>query len=44
MISAKTHHHAGDFNIFEGIKVKGLTETTIVNGKVVFQDGKVLSQ
>jgi dihydropyrimidinase len=23
-ISARTHHHAGDVNIFEGIKVKGL--------------------
>jgi dihydropyrimidinase len=24
IISSKTHHHAGDFNIFEGMKVKGL--------------------
>lgn len=23
VISAKTHHHKGDFNIFEGMKVKG---------------------
>lgn len=24
-ISKQTHHHAVDFNIFEGLKVKGLT-------------------
>jgi dihydropyrimidinase len=43
VISAKTHHHAGDFNIFEGIKVKGLTETTIVNGKIAYKDGQVVT-
>ena len=39
VISASTHHHAGDFNIFEGMEVKGCAETTIVGGKVVW-DGK----
>ena len=38
-ISHKTHHHAGDFNIFEGLKVKGLAETTIAGGRVVFDHG-----
>ncbi|GAM17846.1 hypothetical protein SAMD00019534_010210 [Acytostelium subglobosum LB1] len=38
-ISAKTHHHAVDFNIFEGIKVRGLAATTIVAGKVVWNNG-----
>ena len=31
-ISAKTHHHKGDTNIFEGMKVKGLVRTTLVGG------------
>lgn len=34
-ISSKTHHQAVDFNIFEGMKVKGLTQTTLSAGKVV---------
>lgn len=42
-ISSKTHHHAGDFNIFEGLKVKGLTQTTLVGGRVVYHDGVVKS-
>ena len=42
-ISAKTHHHAGDTNIFEGMKVKGLVQTTIVGGRVVYEDGVVKS-
>eukprot|EP01112_Ceratiomyxa_fruticulosa_P021604 TRINITY_DN7666_c0_g1_i1.p1 TRINITY_DN7666_c0_g1~~TRINITY_DN7666_c0_g1_i1.p1 ORF type:complete len:498 (-),score=121.21 TRINITY_DN7666_c0_g1_i1:134-1627(-) len=36
-ISAKTHHHAVDFNIFEGMKVKGAAVITIVNGNVVWE-------
>lgn len=28
-ISAKTHHHAVDFNIFEGMEVHGIAEVTI---------------
>ena len=41
VISAKTHHHAGDFNVFEGMKVKGSADTTISRGRVVW-DGKSL--
>eukprot|EP01132_Coremiostelium_polycephalum_P005550 gene5550-6912_t len=37
-ISASTHHHAVDFNIFEGIKVTGLASTTIVGGNVVWEN------
>ena len=38
VISAKTHHHAGDFNIFEGMKVKGNADTTIVRGEIVWHE------
>lgn len=38
-ISAKTHHQAVDFNIFEGMRVKGLTQTTLSAGKVVYNEG-----
>ena len=40
-ISAKTHHQKVDFNIFEGMKVKGINVVTIANGKVVYKDGDV---
>jgi dihydropyrimidinase len=40
-ISVKTHHHACDFNIFEGMTCHGVAETVIVNGKVAFEDGKL---
>lgn len=38
-ISAKTHHHKVDTNIFEGFKTKGAPTTVVVNGRVQFQDG-----
>lgn len=40
-ISAKTHHHANDYNIFEGTKVSGAPEFVIVKGKVCLEDGIV---
>lgn len=40
-ISAATHHHACDFNIFEGFQCRGLPVTTIVAGKVVYENGQV---
>lgn len=40
-ISAKTHHQKVDFNIFEGMTVKGSASTTISNGKVVFSNGEL---
>nr|CAB3239903.1 dihydropyrimidinase [Phallusia mammillata] len=39
-ISAKTHHQAVDFNIFEGMVCHGVTVCTISRGKVVYEDGK----
>ena len=40
-ISAKSHHHANDYNIFEGTKVSGAPEYVIVKGKVCLEDGVV---
>ncbi|XP_002120485.3 dihydropyrimidinase [Ciona intestinalis] len=39
-ISAKTHHQAVDFNIFEGMVCHGVNVCTISRGKVVYEDGK----
>ena len=36
VISAKTHHHAVDFNIFEGLEVHGVPEVTVCRGNVAF--------
>jgi dihydropyrimidinase len=38
-ISSKTHHHAVDFNIFEGMVCHGMPEIVIVGGKVSFEHG-----
>jgi len=40
-ISAKTHHHRCDRNIFEGFEVKGRPSLVIVNGRVQYKDGKL---
>ena len=40
-ISAKTHHQNVDFNIFEGMTVKGVASHTISQGKVVWADGRL---
>ncbi|KJE88566.1 dihydropyrimidinase [Capsaspora owczarzaki ATCC 30864] len=42
-ISAKTHHHAVDFNIFEGMTVHGVPLVTISRGKVVYAHGKLMT-
>ena len=39
-ISAETHHQQIDVNIFEGMKVKGVTIATVSQGKLVFADGE----
>jgi dihydropyrimidinase len=38
-ISAKTHKHNVDRNIFEGFETKGRVSHTIVNGRVQYKDG-----
>jgi dihydropyrimidinase len=40
-ISAKTHHHACDFNIFEGMKCHGVAQVVIAGGRVVLDEDGV---
>ena len=40
-ISAKTHHQNIDFNIFEGMEVKGCASHTISTAKVVYANGEL---
>ncbi len=40
-ISVKTHFQKVDYNIFEGMTVKGCASHTISQGKVVYKDGKL---
>ncbi len=42
-ISKDTHHQQIDFNVFEGMTVRGINVTTISQGKVTYQDGDVRS-
>ncbi len=40
-ISKDTHHQNIDFNIFEGMTVKGINVVTVSQGNVVYKDGEV---
>ena len=40
-ISAKTHHQNIDYNIFEGMTVKGCASHTVSRGNVVYADGEL---
>ena len=40
-ISAKTHLQKVDYNIFEGMTVKGCASHTLSQGKLVYADGKL---
>jgi dihydropyrimidinase len=40
-ISAKTHHQKVEYNIFEGMEVKGCASHTVSRGKVVWADGQL---
>ena len=40
-ISKDTHHQNVDFNIFEGMTVRGINTVTVSQGKIVYQDGEV---
>ncbi len=43
-ISQADLHHGADYTPYEGFKVKGWPVTTIVRGKIVVQDGALVSQ
>lgn len=44
IISAKTHHQATDFNVFEGQKVHGIAKVTISRGKIVWKNGQLYTK
>jgi dihydropyrimidinase len=43
-ISAKTHHQNIDFNIFEGMEVKGIPSHTISMGELKYANGKLMTK
>ena len=42
VISAQTHHMNVDYNLYEGMKVKGVPQVVIANGQTVIEDGTYL--
>jgi dihydropyrimidinase len=38
--SAKTHHQNCDYNLFEGMKIKGAVETVLSRGKTIIENGQ----
>jgi dihydropyrimidinase len=44
IISKETHHHAVDFNIFEGQEVSGVADVTISRGVVVWEHGRLFTK
>jgi dihydroorotase-like cyclic amidohydrolase len=43
-VSATVLHSAQDYTPFEGLKLKGWPETTIVRGRVIFENGQVVGK
>ncbi|MFC1707739.1 dihydropyrimidinase [Planctomycetota bacterium] len=43
-ISAKNHYQANDFNVFEGMEVKGLPVHVLAGGRHVWKDGEVQAE
>ncbi len=44
IISKDTHHQNVDFNIFEGMKVKGVNVLTVSQGKITYRDGEIRAE
>ena len=42
VISAQTHHMNIDYNLYEGMRVKGVPEVVISNGQTIIEDGNYL--
>ena len=42
VISAQSHHMNVDYNLYEGMKVKGVPQVVIANGQTVIEDGSYL--
>ena len=43
-ISAKSHHMNVDYSAYEGMKVRGVTQTVLSRGRVVIEDGKYVGK
>jgi dihydropyrimidinase len=43
-LSAKTQHSKGDFNVFEGRRVRGLPSHTVSQGKLVYAQGDLRAE
>ncbi|MGE0491217.1 MAG: dihydropyrimidinase [Vulcanimicrobiota bacterium] len=43
-ISAKTHHSAGDSNVYEGMAIEGRPSHVFVRGLLSFEEGKFIGQ
>ena len=43
-ISKDTHHHAVDFNIFEGMTMYGIADKTISAGRIVWEDNELKTE
>lgn len=43
-ISARTHHQNVDYNLYEGLTLRGLARTTIAQGRIVWHDGALQVQ
>ena len=40
VISAQTHHMNVDYNLYEGMKVKGVPQVVIANGEAIIEGGQ----